>query len=442
MTSTRQYYEKVFPSKEVANFLQRHATRPLNHREIALCWLIKGSVKWQRFNCYNAPENMAQDLTRRNPYGVYCGPVYNVKPSARYIIGPNLVPVAHRLIFDVDATDYDDIRECDCPTKKEGVRVCKRCWPLIGVALIVIRYLLRYKFGLHEALLTFSGSKGGHVWILDKDVQTYTDNTRTNIAAYFYPFRDPQRMHAIPLQCPVLARCYEQVIKPYFEGHILGNVLSLQTTHALNLVRACIAIHEPELSTEFIKLLPVTLNENKRWHQLQTLIMKHTVDGLAIIRSFVLMCCYPRLDKSITTSMQHLIRLIFSVNGKGGKICLPIRYQDIFSFNPETPPTVHTIQPLLPEYIRILEETLLAPWKQLWVCRVCERGSDPYQFHDTNIFLSKEDWTAHHYALRHDMLWNVDQCTAKMIAQLKYPEARTEWKKFVYVTLLKIKTGW
>ena len=41
-------------------------------------------------------------------------------------------PVERELVFDIDLTDYDDVRTCG----KEG-HICTACWPLMAVAIEV-----------------------------------------------------------------------------------------------------------------------------------------------------------------------------------------------------------------------------------------------------------------------------------------------------------------
>ncbi len=41
-------------------------------------------------------------------------------------------PVERELVFDIDLTDYDDVRTCG----KEG-HICNLCWPLMAVAIQV-----------------------------------------------------------------------------------------------------------------------------------------------------------------------------------------------------------------------------------------------------------------------------------------------------------------
>ncbi len=40
------------------------------------------------------------------------------------------------LVFDIDLTDYDDVRTCG----KEG-HICNKCWPLMAAAIKVRLYI-------------------------------------------------------------------------------------------------------------------------------------------------------------------------------------------------------------------------------------------------------------------------------------------------------------
>ena len=437
MSTDSNYYGHFFPVQEVGRFLKRHSQRPDKYREIGMRWLIEGKVTWQRFNSFGKPEHMIADIQRRKPNAVYVGPTYNTDPTLRWVLGKErLHPVEQRLVFDVDLTDYDDLRTCECVAKTSGLRVCEKCWPLAAIAVIVLRNLLRYKFGFHEFLCTFSGNKGVHCWVLDQQVLSYTDETRLNISEYFRPFMKGIYTHCVPLQlCPVLEQCYEQVVKPLFEQHILGRVISFRTEHGQSLLHKVVQSHQH--SPDFLQQLPSIPDELELWRHIESKLREYTSEH--VVRAVVMMCTFPRIDKDITTTMQHLIRCPFTVNGRGGRVCVPIRYQDALEFAPELAPTASTIKDSLSDYLEILEEALVAPWCKLWVCRVCENSTNVENYKPANIFHSQKEWKQHHEDVPHGRSHSAENSTAKAIALELDVNATTSFKQTIYTSLLRIK---
>ena len=49
-------------------------------------------------------------------------------------------PVERELVFDIDLTDYDDVRTCG----KEA-HICSACWPLMAVAVQVCSTALAFR---------------------------------------------------------------------------------------------------------------------------------------------------------------------------------------------------------------------------------------------------------------------------------------------------------
>ena len=55
--------------------------------------------------------------------------------------------VQRELVFDIDISDYDDVRKC-C----QGAKVCSRCWPLMEIAVRVLKRILNMDFGWTKLL--------------------------------------------------------------------------------------------------------------------------------------------------------------------------------------------------------------------------------------------------------------------------------------------------
>lgn len=70
-------------------------------------------------------------------------------------------------------TDYDEIRTC-C----SDAAICSRCWVFISLAVRVLDKAIRTQFGYKHLLWVYSGRRGIHLWISDKEAIELTDDER------------------------------------------------------------------------------------------------------------------------------------------------------------------------------------------------------------------------------------------------------------------------
>ncbi len=137
-------------------------TRLFTHREFAF---TLGESTYVRYNSFNNVEDFKKEIIRANPTRFEIGPVYNARvsrchratlspapdilracsspspsqPRDRKTMQPSaLRPEQRELVFDIDMTDYDEIRTC-C----SGAAICRRCWGYIAAAVKVLDHTLR-----------------------------------------------------------------------------------------------------------------------------------------------------------------------------------------------------------------------------------------------------------------------------------------------------------
>lgn len=107
------------------------------------------------------------------------GPAYSFNPRDRKSNPSGFKPLSKELCFDIDLTDYDDVRTC-C----DKANICEKCWTFITMAIKVVDVALRQDFGFKHIMWVYSGRRGAHAWISDRAAMTMTDQQRKAIAGY------------------------------------------------------------------------------------------------------------------------------------------------------------------------------------------------------------------------------------------------------------------
>jgi len=127
------------------------------------------------------PIRLRKDILRLNPSRFEIGPVYTANPRDRKTLRKATAfrPTAKELVFDIDLTDYDEIRTC-C----DKANICHKCWSFVIMAIKVIDAALREDFGFIHIMWVYSGRRGAHAWISDRRARCMDDQRRRAIAGY------------------------------------------------------------------------------------------------------------------------------------------------------------------------------------------------------------------------------------------------------------------
>lgn len=349
-----------------------------------------------RYQSVRDAADLRRALLAKVPAKIDIGPVYNVDPSRRAAYNSNassgvgasasasagFAPVERELVFDIDLTDYDDVRTCGT-----GGHTCRKCWPLMAAAVAVVDAALREDFGFELVLWVFSGRRGVHAWVCDPRARQLTDEQRSAVASNLSLYKgveDGVVKLALPgaggarpsggdggaaassssssfgnggsVSHPSVARSL-RLLRPLWEGQILPCQKLLDSSKTwdkvLNHVSDSSVVSrlksrwERERETERENVEsgdeldnPEACLSVRRWRDLEAEVARAARPSAADARDHasrdrkanlstcldraLLACAYPRLDVDVSKKRNHLLKAPFCVHPKTGKVCVPI----------------------------------------------------------------------------------------------------------------------
>lgn len=347
------YYGKLFPHADMFKWLSygndgKHPACDgsyLGRRELSFTLQDDIYLRYQSFNSLSEMEN---SIKEKCPFKIDIGPVYNVDPAKRHAYAL-FTAVERELVFDIDISDYDDVRYC-C----SGADVCSDCWPLMTVAIKVIDTALRDDFGFNHILWVFSGRRGVHCWVCDGKARRLNNDQRTAIADYFRVYKGNENSNKKisltgPALHPFLVRSYSDVLKDFFEKKFIccQNLFSNEARYNKILDTIPDKAITSELQGKWQENRRSSISREEidfvRWGQLKQMLQsgKSKSQGLRrCVEEIVFTYTYPRLDTEVTKHTNHLLKAPFCIHPKTGRVCIPIDPNSCEEFDPTTVPTL------------------------------------------------------------------------------------------------------
>ncbi|KAL1862948.1 p48 polypeptide of DNA primase [Diaporthe australafricana] len=347
----RSFYQRLFPWRYLFQWLN-HSPTPSNdfaHREFAFTLQNDAYLRYQSFQ---TADLIRKDVLRLLPSRFEIGPVYTTNPRDRKQL-KNLSafrPLAKELCFDIDLTDYDDIRTC-C----DKANICIKCWQFITMAIQVVDKALRDDFGFKHIMWVYSGRRGAHAWVCDKKARKMEDQKRRAVAGYLEVLKGgAQSGKKVNVRRPLhphLTRSLD-ILRPHFAEDVLEKQDPWDTD---------------ERAEKLLQLLPdKTLNDSLRkkwasapgrssrskWADIDATFAAggggknlDKKDLLAAKQDVVLEYTYPRLDIEVSKKLNHLLKSPFVVHPGTGRVCVPIdtRPGRLEEFDPTDVPTVQNL---------------------------------------------------------------------------------------------------
>ncbi|KAJ9706159.1 hypothetical protein PVL29_001627 [Vitis rotundifolia] len=352
------YYGKLFPHSDLFKWMSygndgKHPACDqsyIGRREFS--FTLEDDI-YLRFQSFNSIHEMENSIKEKRPLKIDIGPVYSVDPTKRHAYaqsGDNVfTPVERELVFDIDISDYDDVRYC-C----SGADVCLECWPLMTVAIKVIDTALRDDFGFNHILWVYSGRRGVHCWVCDGRARRLSNEQRAAIADYFRVYKgneNSQKKVSLvgPALHPFLVRSYTEVLKDFFEEKLLPGQKLFSTEERYEKILEIIPDESitSELRGKWQENRRSSISKEDinaiRWEQLKHMLQsgKQKAQGLRrCVEEIVFSYTYPRLDMEVSKHMNHLLKAPFCVHPKTGRVCVPIDPKSCEEFDPTSVPTL------------------------------------------------------------------------------------------------------
>ncbi|XP_075221184.1 DNA primase small subunit [Lycorma delicatula] len=337
------YYKRLFPFGPFYRWLSYGNIKReyFENREFSFTLAEDIVIRYQAF--MNQTE-MEDEIKRRCPYKIDIGAVFSHRPKNHRLVS-SLFPEEKELVFDIDMTDYDDVRKC-C----QGADVCIKCWKFMSIAVQVLDTALREDFGWDHLLWVFSGRRGVHCWVCDESARHLDQMQRSAVAEYLQIVTGGEnqgkkvslpgdKMH------PSIVRAVEIIEKQFIKLVEEQDFFSGEEGTANVLA----TIKDESLYNEIKKALANCSESKEKWNKIENIIKYQRNKGNLkwrtknLLEEIILQYSYPRLDINVSKGLNHLLKAPFCVHPKTGKVCVPFNPRVVQNFNPSNVPTISSL---------------------------------------------------------------------------------------------------
>lgn len=334
------YYARLFPFNDYYRWLSYGNVSIFSKREFS--FTLQDEV-YLRFQSFRNQKELENEIKRLNPFKIDIGAIYNACPKDQRN-GPNFHPIQRELVFDIDMTDYDEVRTC-C----SGADICTKCWKFMAVACKILDAALRLDFGYKHILWIFSGRRGIHCWVCDYSARALSSQERGAVAEYLQIIGGGEYMKK-KVNLPgdkihhSIKRALE-TIEPIFismcieEQNILGTDAGMENFLPI--------LPDEEDRLELKGIFGQCTSSLARWNafvkfvrEKKTSADKKRYQYRHLVEEVMLQYAYPRLDIHVSKGMNHLLKSPFCVHPKTGKVCIPFTANTVDKFHPDKVPNI------------------------------------------------------------------------------------------------------
>lgn len=310
-----------------------------------LSFTLPGDV-YVRYLSFNDCNEMKTAIINRCPEKIDIGAVFNHQPKNSKNM-PGFMAQERELVFDIDMTDYDDVRYC-C----SGANICPHCWKFMIIAAKVLDQALREDFGFRHLLWVYSGRRGIHCWVADERARKLTSEGRSAIAEYLSLIEGGEfkakKVNFTKILHPSVERAIK-IIDNFFVEVMMHRQDTLGTPDRIRLIAdLCNDLRfRKEVKEALIERKMDFKNSEERWEfilqQVEIYLKSPNKKIHHYIEEVKVQLCYPRLDINVTKGLNHLLKAPFSIHPKTGRVCVPIDIKNIEKFDPFAVPNIQAL---------------------------------------------------------------------------------------------------
>lgn len=333
------YYRRLFPFSQYYRWLNYGGVVKNYFPNREFSFTLKDDI-YVRYQSFNNMNELEKEMQKMNPYKIDIGAVYSHKPSMHNSVKSGTFQAQEKeLVFDIDMTDYDDVRRC-C----SSADICNKCWTLMTIAIRILDRSLYEDFGFQHRLWVYSGRRGVHCWVCDESARKLSQAERSAVAEYLTLVKGGEEtVKKVQLSDPIhpFIKKSIMVVERYFEQYALVGQDILENKQCWDKVLSLV----PEAMREnLLRDFQKARSSVDRWDKLKKSL--HSLDlkkGAYSAKEIMLQYCYPRLDVNVSKGVNHLLKSPFSVHPKTGRISVPIDVRKLDSFDPFAVPTISLI---------------------------------------------------------------------------------------------------
>lgn len=323
-----QYYTRLFPFRPLFLWLN-HSPSPTTafaNREFAF---TLSNDAYLRYQSYPTHDLLRKDILRLNPSRFEIGPEYSTNPRDRKTLrkASTFRPITKELVFDIDLTDYDDIRTCCVKAN-----ICEKCWKFATMTIKVLDVGLREDFGFEQILWVYSGRRGVHAWISDKEARELDDDKRKALVGYFEVLKGGvQGGKRVNLRRPLHPHIQRSlgILRPYFSQILAEQDPFLSQSGQDRLLQL---LPDKDLNEALKKKWASSPDRpsRKKWEDIDELAktgVSKSLDTKQLLEAkqdIMLEYTYPRIDVEVGKKKIHLLKSPFVVHPGTGRVCVPI----------------------------------------------------------------------------------------------------------------------